>query len=48
MAVQGFLAGVPMSKFDENRPNEMLVAVTEKRTAEEMYQYVETLAEVLR
>ncbi len=47
MAVQGFLAGVPMSKFDENRPNEMLVAVTEKRTAEEMYQYVETLAEVL-
>jgi glycine dehydrogenase subunit 1 len=32
----GILAGVPLSRFDARRRNELLVAVTEKRTREEI------------
>ncbi|MBI4364675.1 MAG: aminomethyl-transferring glycine dehydrogenase subunit GcvPA [Candidatus Latescibacteria bacterium] len=39
------LAGVPLARFDRSRPRDLLVAVTEKRTREEMDGYVETLAE---
>ena len=38
------LAGVPLSRFDRGRPNDLLVAVTEKRTRDEMERYVTTLA----
>ena len=38
------LAGVPLSRFDRGRPNDLLVAVTEKRTREEMDRYASTLA----
>src|SRR5512143_2061984 len=37
------LAGVPLSRFDRGRPNDLLVAVTEKRSREEMDRYVATL-----
>ena len=42
------LAGVPMERFDRSRSQDLLVAVTEKRTREEMDRYVETLAEWAR
>jgi len=42
------LAGVPIARFDASRANDLLVAVTEKRTREEMDRYVETLAEWAR
>ena len=38
------LAGVPLVRFDPKRPNDLLVAVTEKRSKEEMDRYVEALA----
>jgi glycine dehydrogenase subunit 1 len=38
------LAGVPLSRFDAERPGDLLVAVTEKRSQAEMDRYVETLA----
>jgi glycine dehydrogenase subunit 1 len=37
------LAGVPLSRFDRNRPNDLLVAVTEKRSREEMDRYITSL-----
>ncbi|HET9952050.1 MAG TPA: aminomethyl-transferring glycine dehydrogenase subunit GcvPA [Candidatus Eisenbacteria bacterium] len=37
------LAGVPLSRFDRSRPNDLLVAVTEKRSREEMDRYVTSL-----
>lgn len=36
-------AGVPLSKFYKNRKNEFLIAVTEKRTKEEMDYFVDRL-----
>jgi glycine dehydrogenase subunit 1 len=39
------LAGVPLERFDAARPNDLLVAVTEKRSREEMDRYVEALTE---
>ena len=38
------LAGIPLSRFDAARPNDLLVAVTEKRTREEMDRYADALA----
>ncbi len=40
-----FLAGVPLSRFDRTRRNDLLVAVTEKRTREEMDRYAAHLAD---
>jgi len=37
------LAGVPFSRFDRSRPNDLLVAVTEKRSREEMDRYITSL-----
>jgi glycine dehydrogenase subunit 1 len=37
------LAGVPLSRFDRSRPNDLLVAVTEKRSREEMDRYIASL-----
>ncbi len=42
------LAGVPLARFDRARSRDLLVAVTEKRTREEMDRYVEALAEWAR
>jgi glycine dehydrogenase subunit 1 len=42
------LAGVPLARFDRSRPRDLLVAVTEKRTREEMDRYVDALAEWAR
>ena len=39
------LAGVPLARFDRARTRDLLVAVTEKRTREEMDRFVESLAE---
>jgi glycine dehydrogenase subunit 1 len=39
------LAGVPLSRFDRDRPNDLLVAVTEKRSREDLDRYVEALAQ---
>jgi glycine dehydrogenase subunit 1 len=38
------LAGIPLARFDRSRPNDLLVAVTEKRSREELDRYVEALA----
>jgi glycine dehydrogenase subunit 1 len=38
------LAGIPLVRFDRSRPNDLLVAVTEKRSREELDRYVEALA----
>ena len=48
MASQGFLAGVPMSRFDADRPNDILVAVTEKRSKDDMDHFAEALAEAVK
>ena len=42
------LAGIPIARFDRSRPNDLLVAVTEKRNREELDRYVETLTEWAR
>jgi glycine dehydrogenase subunit 1 len=42
------LAGVPLSRFDRDRPNDLLVAVTEKRDREELDRYVDALAQWTR
>ena len=39
------LAGIPLSRFDVSRPNDLLVAVTEKRSREELERYVTALRE---
>jgi len=39
--------GVPLSIFDKNLKNHLLIAVTEKRTKEEMDQFIEALRKVL-
>jgi glycine dehydrogenase subunit 1 len=49
MAEAGFYAGVDLRRLEAAVPEgALLVAVTEKRTREEMDRYVETLKEVLR
>jgi len=42
---QGLLAGLPLAGFGPCREEDLLVAVTEKRTAEEISRYVEVLRE---
>ena len=42
------LAGVPLGQFDDGRANDLLVAVTEKRSKEELDRYVETLSRWVR
>jgi glycine dehydrogenase subunit 1 len=39
--------GVPLSMFDERNQNQFLIAVTEKRTREELDNYIETLGHIL-
>ncbi len=40
---EGFLAGIPLSRWDPARTHELLVAVTEKRTREEIDRWAEGL-----
>ncbi len=47
MAANGFLAGVPMQRFYPEKENELLIAVTEKRSKTEMDDFAEVTAEVL-
>lgn len=47
MAAEGFLAGVPLQRFYPEHENELLIAVTEKRSRVEMDDFAETTAEVL-
>ncbi len=42
------LAGVPLSRFDRSRPNDLLVAVTEKRSREELDRYADALTAWVR
>jgi glycine dehydrogenase subunit 1 len=44
-AAREILAGIPLARFDRSRPTELLVAVTEKRTREEMERYEGCLRE---
>jgi glycine dehydrogenase subunit 1 len=39
--------GVPLSLFDRNQENHLLIAVTEKRTKEEMDRFVDSLSKIL-
>jgi len=47
MSHEGFLAGVPLSRFYEGRDNQILIAVTEKRSREQMDRFVGTAIEVM-
>jgi len=47
MLDQKIFAGVPLSIFDPSQTNRLLVAVTEKRTKEEIDRYVDSMAKVL-
>lgn len=47
MAHEGFLAGVDLGRFFPDRDRELLVAVTELHTREQIDEYSQTLAEVL-
>jgi glycine dehydrogenase subunit 1 len=38
------LAGIPLARFDRSRPNDLLVAVTEKRSRDDLDRYVDALA----
>jgi len=47
MAERAILAGVPLSRWEGGHPNKLLVTVTEKRTADELEQYVAAAREEL-
>ena len=40
MIEKGYAAGFPLGRYYENRSNDLLIAVTEKRTKDEMDKYV--------
>lgn len=48
LAAQGFLAGVPISVFHPEITDELLIAVTEKRTKSEMDNFAETVSESVK
>ncbi|MBF0569660.1 MAG: aminomethyl-transferring glycine dehydrogenase subunit GcvPA [Candidatus Omnitrophica bacterium] len=48
MISRGFAAGFPLGRYYKGMENYLLVAVTEKRTKDEIVAYAEALAEVLR
>jgi glycine dehydrogenase subunit 1 len=45
LVAKGFLAGVPLSRFDPAERAKLLIAVTEKRTKDEMDRFAAALAE---
>lgn len=48
MVARGFLAGLPLSLLGVGQPNDLLVAVTEKRTRDELDRFAAALADELR
>jgi glycine dehydrogenase subunit 1 len=48
MIPRGFAAGCPLGRYYPGMDNYLLVAVTEKRTKDEILAYAKVLAEVLR
>ena len=48
MIDKGFAAGFPLGRYYEGRDEEMIIAVTEKRTREEIAQFAEALKEILK
>ena len=47
MIEKGFVAGFPLGRYYKGMENYLLVAVTEKRTKEEIMQFVDNLEKVL-
>lgn len=47
MLDKGFVAGLPLSRYYDKMQNHLLIAVTEKRTKDEIDQYAEALESVL-
>lgn len=47
MTYRGFAAGFPLSRYYEDMDNFMIIAVTEKRTKDEILNFVKNLEEVL-
>ena len=47
MIDKGFAAGFPLGRFYKGMNNYLLVAVTEKRTKEEIEKFAETLEKIL-
>ena len=47
MSNKGFACGFPLGRFYKGMDNYLLVAVTEKRTREEIVKFAESLEEVL-
>lgn len=47
MIEKGFAAGIPLGRYYKGMENYMTIAVTEKRTKEEMLHYVQALKEVM-
>ena len=47
MIAKGLAAGLPLGQYYPGMENYMIVAVTEKRTKEEILAYVKSLKEIL-
>jgi glycine dehydrogenase subunit 1 len=47
MIGKGFAAGFPLGQYYPGMENYMIIAITEKRTKEEILQYVQALKEVI-
>ena len=47
MAARGFLAGYPLSKWYPDRDRDLLIAVTEKRTSDEIGRFATSLGQVV-
>ncbi|MDA0841310.1 MAG: aminomethyl-transferring glycine dehydrogenase subunit GcvPA [Planctomycetota bacterium] len=45
---KGFLAGVPLGRFDKSRSNELLVCTTEQRTARQIREFASALIDLLK
>ena len=48
MMERGFCAGFPLARYFDGMEQEMLIAVTEKRSKEEILNYIDNLQEVLK
>ena len=47
METDGILPGIPLSKFYKDKADQLLIAVTEKKTKAELDAYVETAKKVI-
>jgi glycine dehydrogenase subunit 1 len=46
MSTRGYLAGLPLADVDAGSPNDLLIAVTERRTRDELDAFAKSLEEV--